>query len=48
MIRNYFIKMLWETLAAPFTYLIINFLKKVEHENFYDKDTNFNPFILET
>jgi queuosine precursor transporter len=48
MIGNYFIKVLWEVLATPFTYLIVNFLKKAEHEDFYDKETDFNPFSLET
>jgi uncharacterized integral membrane protein (TIGR00697 family) len=48
MIGNYFIKVLWEVVATPFTYLIIGFLKKAEHEDFYDKDTDFNPFSLET
>jgi uncharacterized integral membrane protein (TIGR00697 family) len=48
MIGNYFIKVLWEVLATPFTYKIVNFLKRAEHEDFYDKDTNFNPFTLET
>lgn len=48
MIGNYFIKVLWEVLATPFTYKIVNFLKKAENEDFYDKDTNFNPFTLET
>lgn len=48
MIGNYFIKVFWEVLATPFTYKIVNFLKRVEHEDFYDKDTDFNPFKLET
>ena len=48
MIGNYFIKVLWEVFATPFTYIIVNFLKKVEREDFYDKDTDFNPFSLET
>lgn len=48
MIGNYFIKVLWEVLATPFTYLIVGFLKKAEHEDYYDRDTNFNPFTLET
>jgi len=48
MIGNYFIKVLWEALATPFTYLIVGFLKRAEHEDFYDKDTDFNPFSLET
>src|SRR6185436_11945591 len=48
MIGNYFIKVLWEVLATPLTYKIVNFLKRAEHEDYYDKDTNFNPFSLET
>ena len=48
MIGNYFIKVLWEVVATPFTYLIVGFLKRAEHEDFYDKDTDFNPFSLET
>ncbi len=48
MIGNYFIKVLWEVLATPFTYLIVGFLKRAEHEDFYDRDTDFNPFSLET
>ncbi len=47
MIGNYFIKVLWEVLATPFTYLIVGFLKKKENEDFYDKNTDFNPFSLE-
>ncbi len=48
MIGNYFIKVLWEVVATPLTYLIVGFLKKAEHEDFYDKETDFNPFSLET
>jgi uncharacterized integral membrane protein (TIGR00697 family) len=48
MIGNYFIKVLWEVAATPFTYFIVGFLKKSEHEDYYDRDTNFNPFTLET
>lgn len=48
MIGNYFLKVLWEVVATPFTYKIVNFLKRAEHEDHYDRDTNFNPFSLET
>lgn len=48
MIGNYFIKVFWEVLATPFTYKIVAFLKKAENIDFYDKDTDFNPFKLET
>lgn len=47
MIGNYFIKVLWEVFATPFTYVIVNFLKKAEHEDYYDRNTDFNPFSLE-
>lgn len=48
MIGNYFIKVLWEVLATPFTYLIVGFLKRAESEDYFDTDTDFNPFTLET
>ena len=48
MIGNYILKVLWEVLATPFTYLIVGFLKRSENEDFYDTETDFNPFTLET
>jgi uncharacterized integral membrane protein (TIGR00697 family) len=48
MIGNYFLKVLWEVVATPFTYAIVNYLKKAENEDFYDRDTDFNPFTLQT
>lgn len=48
LIGNYIIKVMWEVLATPFTYKIVGFLKKAEHEDFFDRDTDFNPFTLET
>lgn len=48
MIGNYILKVLWEALATPFTYKIVGFLKRAEQEDFYDRDTDFNPFSLET
>jgi uncharacterized integral membrane protein (TIGR00697 family) len=48
MIGNYILKVAWEALATPFTYKIVGFLKRAEHEDFYDRDTDFNPFTLET
>ncbi len=46
MIGNYFLKVLWEVIATPVTYRIVAFLKRAEHEDFYDRDTDFNPFTL--
>lgn len=48
MIGNYLIKVMWEVLATPFTYVIVGFLKRAEHEDYYDRNTDFNPFSLET
>lgn len=48
MLSNYAMKVGWEALATPFTYQIVNFLKRAEHEDYFDRDTNFNPFTLET
>lgn len=46
MIGNYLIKVLWEVVATPFTYKIVSFLKKAEHEDYYDRGTDFNPFTI--
>lgn len=46
MLSNYLIKCAWEALATPLTYRIVGWLKRVEHEDFYDRDTDFNPFTL--
>ncbi len=48
LIGNYFLKVAWEALATPFTYKIVGFLKRAEHEDYYDRETNFSPFTLET
>ena len=48
MIGNYFLKVFWEVIATPVTYKIVAFLKRVEHEDYYDRNTDFNPFTLKT
>ena len=48
MIGNYFIKVLWEIIATPVTYKIVGFLKRAEHEDHFDRNTDFNPFSLRT
>ena len=48
MLSNYVLKVLWETLMTPFTYRIVNFLKRAESEDYFDRDTNFTPFSLRT
>lgn len=46
MISNYVIKVLWEGIMTPLTYKVVNFLKRVEHEDYYDRHTDFNPFLI--
>jgi len=48
MFHNYLIKVAWEAAATPVTYKVVAFLKRVEHEDYYDRDTRFTPFSLET
>src|SRR3989344_258552 len=45
-ISGYLLKVAIEILFTPFTYLIINFLKKKESEDYYDFKTDFNPFSV--
>ena len=45
-VTQYVLKTSWEILATPLTYKIVNGLKRVEHEDYYDRDTNFTPFTL--
>jgi len=37
-------KVLFEAVATPFTYTVVNFLKRKEAIDTYDYKTNFNPF----
>jgi uncharacterized integral membrane protein (TIGR00697 family) len=48
MITNYSLKVGWEAVITPVTYRVVNFLKKAEQEDYYDRNTNFTPFSLET
>jgi len=41
---QYFLKTGWEIVATPLTYAMVNFLKRRENEDFYDRHTRFNPF----
>ena len=45
-IIQYVLKTSWEILATPLTYKVVNFLKRKEHEDYYDRHTNFNPFKI--
>jgi queuosine precursor transporter len=47
MISNYIVKVLWEAVVTPVTYQVVAFLKRSEHEDYYDFDTDFTPFSIE-
>ena len=39
-------KVAYETAATPITYLVVNYLKRHEGIDVYDRDTKFSPFAL--
>jgi uncharacterized integral membrane protein (TIGR00697 family) len=45
-VSNYVFKVGVEALATPVTYAVVGFLKRTEQEDYYDRQTNFNPFVL--
>ncbi len=45
-VSGYLFKVAYEVLATPLTYLVVNFLKRREGVNYFDRSTNFNPFAL--
>lgn len=48
MASEYVVKVGWEVAATPLTYLAVRWLKRVEHEDHFDRDTEFTPFRLRT
>ncbi len=45
-VTNYLFKVGLEVAMTPLTYRIVNTLKAVENEDYYDRATDFNPFKL--
>ncbi len=43
-LSQWFLKTAYETIATPLTYVVVNALKKAESEDYFDRDTDFNPF----
>lgn len=43
-ISNYVFKVGVEVIFTPVTYAVAGLLKRVEQEDYYDRDTNFSPF----
>lgn len=46
MVIQYIWKVVYEILATPFTYAIVNWVKKVEGIDVYDYNIHYNPFNL--
>jgi uncharacterized integral membrane protein (TIGR00697 family) len=45
-LTNYIFKCTVEALMTPVTYAVVNWLKRVEKEDYFDYGTDFNPFIV--
>lgn len=45
-LSGWLLKVLVETLLVPVTYWVVGRLKEIEHEDFFDTKTNFNPFVV--
>lgn len=45
-LSGWIIKTLIEVVLTPITYLVINKVKKIENEDYYDRETNFNPLKI--
>jgi len=46
MVAQFTLKVLVEIVFTPVTYTLVNALKRAENEDYYDRNTNFNPFHL--
>jgi queuosine precursor transporter len=47
-VAQYLLKSGWEAAMTPVTYRVVGFLKRAEQEDYYDRNTDFNPFTLRT
>jgi len=45
-VTQWLMKSAYEAVITPVTYIVVNYLKRVEKEDYYDRGTNFNPVIL--
>jgi uncharacterized integral membrane protein (TIGR00697 family) len=41
---GYGLKVAYEVIATPVTYMVVNFLKRAEHSDAFDRHVDFNPF----
>jgi hypothetical protein len=45
-LTQYVLKTGWEIVATPLTYAVVGWLKRIEREDYYDRDTDFSPFHI--
>jgi uncharacterized integral membrane protein (TIGR00697 family) len=45
-VSNYIFKTAYEIVATPLTYAAAGWLKRVEQEDHYDYEANYNPFVV--
>jgi len=45
-LAQWVVKSLYEVIATPLTYVIVDFLKRKEGIDVFDRDTNFNPLLV--
>ncbi len=46
-VTQWLFKSAYEAIATPLTYVVVNFLKRAENEDHYDRETNFNPLLID-
>jgi len=46
MLAQFIAKVSVEVVFTPLTYKVVGWLKRAEHEDYYDRKTDFNPFTL--
>lgn len=47
-LSGWLLKVAVEVVFTPITYYVVAKLKKIENEDYYDTDTDFNPLIIKT
>ena len=45
-VSGYLIKVVYETVMTPVTYAIVNYLKRAEGVDYFDRQTDFSPFAV--
>jgi queuosine precursor transporter len=46
-VTQWLVKSVYEAAVTPFTYIVVNFLKRKEGRDTFDYDTKFNPLLIE-